>query len=295
MIAYNHHIKFISELGQNKKIEDSFTNVITVREGFYPDLDKKLLVEADYNNNQGRNVVLHTDRAFSQTVAGQFWTIEIKGVVTFYWYSGSLTLEYIKQENFTEELMKYWCLHIVLPLFFTLEERYFFLHAGAVEVEGRPILFVAQSFGGKSTMTDFFMSKEHTMISDDKVAIVEKSGEFLAIASHPHHRPYREKEDLGFYVENFAEKPAPMHTVYALERTGADDEINIREVKGKGKFDILYQHSEMTPIFQRQKRFEHLMKMANKVPVFTVKVPWSMARLEEVYVVIVRHSKELRK
>ena len=61
-------------------------------------------------------------------------------------------------------MLEYWCFHIVLPIFFTIEETFDFLHAGAVEVEGKLILFVAESFGGKSTMTDFFMKQGHTSI-----------------------------------------------------------------------------------------------------------------------------------
>ena len=294
MIAYNHYIKFIPELKNDKKVEGSFSDVVTVQENSYSKLDEKLLYELTFFNNQGRDLSLYTDREFARTKENQMWAFEVKSVVTFFWHSGALTLEYIKHDNFTEELLEYWCLHIVLPVFFTIEETFDFLHAGAVEVNGKPILFVAESFGGKSTMTDFFMKQGHTMISDDKVATYEKDGQFFAIPSHPHHRPYRKMEDLGLFVENFATVSKPMHAVYELEKGEVDEKITITELKGTEKFISLRYASEMNLFFQKQKRFEYLMKMAKKVPVFKVKVPWDLERLDEVHDAICKHSRNVK-
>ena len=294
MIAYNHYIKFIPELKNDKKVEGSFSNVITVEENNSFELDEKLFYELTFFNNQGRDLSLWTDREFARTQKGQKWVFEVKGVVTFFWNSATLKLEYIKYDNFTEELLEYWCLHIVLPVFFTVEEIYDFLHAGAVEVDGKPILFIAESFGGKSTMTDFFMKQGHIVVSDDKVATYEKDGKFFAVPSHPHHRPYREMEDLGFFVENFATETKPIHTVYELEKVEADMEIKITELKGIEKFISLRYSSEMNMFFQKSKRFKYLIEMAKKVSVFKVTVPWNIERLTEIHYQIVKHSKSIQ-
>ncbi len=297
MIAYNHYIKFIPELKNNKKMEGTYSNIITVQENATFNLDEKLLCELTFFNNQGRELSLYTDREFARTQEGQFWTFEVKGVVTFFWHSETLVLEYIRHDNFTEELLEYWCLHIVLPVFFTIEETFNFLHSGAVEIDGKPILFIAESFGGKSTMTDFFMKQNHTIISDDKVATYEKDSQFFAISSHPHHRPYRKMEDLGFLVENFAMLPKPIHVMYELEKGEVDTKITIIELKGTEKFISLRYASEMNLFFQKQKHFEYLMKMVKKVPIFKVKVPWDLERLGEVHDAICKHSRnvEIRK
>jgi len=293
MIAYNHYIKLVPELENNEIVEGSFSDVITVQECSYVELDEKLLHELTFFNNQGRDLSLCTDREFARTQKGQIWAFEVKDVVTFFWYSGALRLEYIKHNNFTEELLEYWCLHIVLPVFFTVEETYDFLHAGAVEVDGKPILFVAESFGGKSTMTDFFMKQGHTAVSDDKVATYEKDGQFFAVPSHPHHRPYRAMEDLGFFIKNFATEPKPIHAVYELEKADKDTDISIIELNGIAKFKTLRFSSEINLSFLKTERFTLLTNFARKVHVFKISVPWDIERLSEVHDAICQHSKEL--
>ncbi len=293
MIAYNHYIKFIPELKNEKKVEGSFSDIVTVEENLDVELDEKLLYELTFFNNQGRDLSLYTDRKFARTKEGQFLAFEVKGVVTFFWDSGTLKLQYIKHGDFTEELFEYWCLHIILPLFFTIEETFDFLHAGAVEVDGKPILFIAESFGGKSTMTDFFMKQGHVMVSDDKVAAYEQNGKFYAVPSHPHHRPYRKMEDLGFFLEKTFTEPKPIHVIYELEKSEADAKIKIVEINGVEKFKSLRYASEMNIFFQKAKRFEFLMKMAKVVPVYKVTVPWEIERLDEMYNVICKHSKEI--
>ena len=295
MIAYNHYIKFIPELKNDKKVQGSYSAVIEVRERPYIDLGKKLKHEMPFYNNQGRELSFYTDREFDRTVKGQIWVFEIKGVVTFFWYSGTLSIEYFRQENFTETLLEYWCLHIALPVFFTVEETYDSLHAGAVEVVGKPILFVADSMGGKSTMTDYFIKQGHTMISDDKVARYEKDDRYFAVPSHPHHRPYRKMEDLGFFVENFATEVKPIHAVYELERADADEEIEIIELHGVEKFKSLHYADLINLFFLKPKRLSFQMRMAKVVPVFKVIVPWDLDRLHEVYSAIVEHTNNMGK
>ena len=291
MIAYNHYIKFVPELENNKKVEGSFSDIVTVRESSNVVLDETLLYELTFFNNQGRDLSLCTDREFARTQKGQMWAFEVKDVVTFFWYSGTLKLEYIKHDNFTEELLEYWCLHIVLPVFFTVEETYDFVHAGAVEVDGKPILFIAPSMGGKSTMTDFFMKQGHAMISDDKVATFEKDDQIFAVPSHPHHRPYRKKEDLGFFVKNFVTETKHIHAIYMLEKAEEDATINITELKGIEKFKALRYASETNLFFQKSKRFEYLIQMAKYIPVYKVSVPWNLHRLKSVYSQLVAHTK----
>ena len=294
MIAYNHYIKFIPELKNDKKVDASFSNVITVKESSFPNQKEEMPYKLTFHNNQARDLWLYTDREFARTVESQHWAFEVKGVMTFFWISDTLTLDYIPHENFTPKLLEYWCLHIVLPVFFTIKETYDFLHAAAVEVNGNPILFVAESFGGKSTMTDFFIQQGHTMISDDKVATYEDKGLFFSVPSHPHHRPYRKMEDLGFFIKSFANSPKPMHAVYKLEKAEANANITITELTGTQKFISLRYASDINLFFLKPKRFEFLMQMANKVPVYQVTVPWDMEKLITVHDQIVMHSNNIQ-
>lgn len=293
MIAYNHYIKFIPELKNDKKMEGSYSDVITVQESSDITLDEKLPYELTFFNNQGRDLSLWTDREFARTQKGQLWTFEVKGVVTFFWHSGNLSLEYIKHDNFTEKLLEYWCLHVVLPVFFIIEEKYDFLHAGAVEVEGKSILFVAESCGGKSTMTDFFIKHDHILVSDDKVGIFKEKNKFYSVPSHPHHRPYREKETLGYFVDNISNKPTEIKSIYQLEQTDANAVIEISELHGIEKFKSLRFSSEINLYFLKSNRFLFLTDMAEQVPVFKVLIPWDLNRLPEVHNKILLHCAKL--
>ena len=239
----------------------------------------------------GRKVYLYSDRVFDGSEAGQPWCYEVKDVVRFYWYGGERTIFYKLDDEGTDNLLGFWFIHLLLPLYLTLEDMYDFLHAGAVEVEGRPILFIAPSMGGKSTMTDFFIKQKHPLISDDKVPTFIDNGKFMAVGSHPYHRPYRKFEDLGYRVKYFTADFKPIHAFYALESAEGNAEISIDEIKGFEKFDALLPNYLYMFSHLRPKRLNYLSKMLNNIKVFRVNVPWDMERLGEVHDTICDHSK----
>ncbi len=290
MIAYNHTIQFIPGLNhEDKHTVDLNLNQITIKENSTLYFFEKKEYQLSFINNQGRNITLYTDRPFAKKVSGQKWFFDIGNVLTFFWCSDTMMIEYAAGKNFTPELLEYWTLHILLPIFLTIEEHGYFLHAGAVEIDSVPILFVAESFGGKSTMTDFFMNQGHAMVSDDKVGVLEKHGEFLAVPSHPHHRPYRKMEDLGYFVENMSTSPKPIGAIYVLHRVSPDAKIAIEELKGIEKFKFLRFNSEINLSFLKSQRLEDLSRLAENVPVYKIMLPWNMDRLEEVYQTILHH------
>ncbi|MDM5263038.1 hypothetical protein PF327_02395 [Sulfurovum sp. XTW-4] len=241
----------------------------------------------------GRKVYLYSDRVFNGSETGQPWCYEVKDVVRFYWLGGERKIYYEIGEKGNVNLLSFWFVHLLLPLFMTLENMYDFLHAGAVEVEGKPIFFIAPSMGGKSTMTDYFIKQGHTLISDDKVPTFIDDGKFMAVGSHPYHRPYRKFEELGYRVENFTTHFKAIHAFYALKGVEGDADITIKEIKGFAKFDFLlpnylYMFSHLKLI-----RLKYLSQMLNSIKVFHVQVPWDMERLDEVHDMICAHSKEL--
>jgi len=290
MVAYNHFIGFVPALNRSKPVSSPFSQIVTVRAHPPFEFAQRFSHKITFLFNQGRDVALYADKPLSPAVAGDTWGYEIEGIALFFWTSGTRTLYYVPQKRMTEQLLEYWTLHIVLPLFFTIEETYDFLHAGAVEVEGMPILFVAESYGGKSTMTDFFLKQGHTLVSDDKVATYEEDGVFFGVASIPFHRPYRKLEDLGYFVDNIARTPKPIHALYELERAGADADITIEELHGLEKFKALRYSSEFNFSFLKPKRFAYLTRLAKAVPVYRVSVPWDMNRLPEVHQAILDHA-----
>ena len=241
----------------------------------------------------GRDVILYSDREFDGSEIGQPWCYEVQNIVKFYWIGGERTIYYELGEKGDVNLLSFWFIHLLLPLYMTLENMYDFLHSGAVEVEGKPIFFIAPSMGGKSTMTDYFIKQGHPLISDDKVPTFIQDGEFMAVGSHPYHRPYRKFEELGYRVNDFTMDFKPIHAFYELEGVKGDADITIEEIKGFAKFDALLPNYLYMFSYFKPKRLKYLSSMLNNIRVFHVQVPWDVERIGEVHKQIVEHSKEI--
>ena len=240
----------------------------------------------------GREFFILTDRPFSPSSAGQNWCFQVNGIARFYWTGGEAHIEYEPLESGSEDLLEFWLVHIFLPLWFTLEGRYQLLHACAVRIGEKTALFMAPSMGGKSTLTDYFIAKGHTLVSDDKVAVIEEHGEFLAVPSHPNHRPYRKFEDLGIRVENFASRASTIGSGFYLRRAEPGALLVTNELKGHRKFAVMRPAYLFDFDFLKQKRLEFLADMANQVPFFELSVPWELSRLEEVYGAVCKQHRE---
>jgi len=240
--------------------------------------------------SHGRELAIHTDRPFSKSQQHQPWCFEVKDVVSFYWISGERSIYYELGTSGNDSLLTFWFLHIFLPLYFTIEDKYDFLHAGAVEVDDKPILFIAPSMGGKSTMTDCFIKQGHTLISDDKVATYYDDDKFFSVPSHPYHRPYRQYEDLGYHISNYSRDAKPIHAFYSLDSASKDAEIIISEIIGYKKFEILLPAYLYSFPFLKPMRLKYLSKMLDFIALYRVHVPWDIKRLDEVHDAICQHS-----
>jgi hypothetical protein len=246
-----------------------------------------------YQNNQDRNVTLATDREFTQPTEDQNWLFHVENVISFSWKTQGGKISYRFLEEATEDIFRFWLYHLVLPIYFSIARIYKFLHAGAVEIDSRSVLFMASSHGGKSTLTDYFLQKGHPLITDDKMATYEKDGLFYAVPSHPYHRPFRQVEVLGHFCDNAATDTKPIHAIYILKKSQPDAEIVIRKLKGIEKFSRLHEGGEMNFSFFSDDYVAYLSRLANKVDVFEITIPHDLNRLEEVYKTIKLHSVQL--
>jgi len=290
MIAYNYKIDFIPKLKNETFAQNLLKDTLTIEENHVDNVPKGLQHEMVFPSNQGRELKLLSSHDFNDTCKEKIWLFEVKHVVTLFWKSGAKKLGYVKHKDFDETLLQYWALHVVLPVYFIIEGIYEILHAGAVEIEGQPVLFIAKSFGGKSTLTDYFMKRGHTMISDDKVATYQKEGVFYAVSSHPHNRPYRNLEDLGFFVEDFSTSPKPLKLIYLLEKAAPTANIEIELLTGVEKIIALRSAKEMNLFFPESKQLVYLSNIAKQVSLYKVTVPRDLERLDEVYNAIVKHN-----
>ncbi len=240
-------------------------------------------------SGHGRNLSILTDREIALSIANQPWCFEVDGVARFFWCGGAGVIEYESLEQCTDSLLAFWMIHIFLPLYFTFEGLYEFIHACAVLAEGDTILFTAPSHGGKSTLTDFFLKQGHTLISDDKVATYCEGNQYFAVPAHPNHRPYRKFEELGYRADEFSSDARAIDAIYVLQAVGHADEVQIGEIRGHQKFVHLLPNYLFNFSFLKARRLEYLAQMVNTVPVYRVSVPWSLGRLREVHDAICAH------
>ena len=240
-----------------------------------------------FNNNQGREI--------SFCLAPSSFIFNVKNVLSFECFTETNEVFYQLHKEGTEELLKYWFTHTLLPIYFTIANTYYFLHAGAVRVNSKTVLFMADSMGGKSTTTDYFIQKGHTLVSDDKVGTFEEDGMFKLVSSYPYHRPYRKFEDLGLKVTNFEENVTNLDIIYMLDVNETHKVVTIMELKGLEKVGLLIRGTDIRlPILQKEK-FAYITKLANATPVFRIQIPKNLERLNEVYSEIMKHTKEVHK
>jgi len=218
---------------------------------------------------------------------------EVKDVMRFYWIVGSDEIYVVFDKEGNSDLLIFWFMHQLLPFYLSYEKKFDFFHAGAVEVEGKNILFIAPSMGGKSTTTDYFIQQGHPLVSDDKVATFIDNGKPIAVGSHSYHRPYRAFEDLGYYVTNFTNTFKPIHAFYVLKQAKATDNITIEALHGFKKYDALLGNDMYIFSWEKPDRLKSQATLATKLNVFSIQVPWDKNRLNEVYDAIIQHSKEI--
>jgi hypothetical protein len=242
----------------------------------------------------GRACYYLSNRAFEEMDEEDDWGLEILNVLSLVWDSKKRRILYGRGKDFTPELLQFWIFHTFFPVILELEGEYKMLHVGAVEVSGGPVLFAAPSFGGKSTMTDFFIRKGHTLFSDDALAVKKKNDSYVVYPSFPYHRPYRQPEVLGYRAENFAREPTPIKALFDLHPVMPDAPVEISIPKGIEKFKAFFYSNFINFPFMKKERFDFFTQMSLQVPVFKVSVPWDKDRLDEVYETIVKKTQDLQ-
>jgi hypothetical protein len=238
----------------------------------------------------GREGQYFAKNPFEEADAHFSWGLEIKDVLTLLWLPEEQTIAYLKGAHFTAQKLQFWIFHTFFPLVLELNRSYQFLHVGAVETRGKTILFSAPSFGGKSTLTDYFIKQGATLISDDALGIERKKEDYCAIPAYPFHRPYREPEVLGHKVERFALEAKKIDAVFLLQKADANAKISIQEVRGIEKFKAFHHSVFIEFPFRKEERFRFFGEMAQKVPVYRINIPWDLKRLNEVHQAILSLS-----
>lgn len=284
LYAYGHNLNF--------SLNEKKTNLNTIyinQSNTLPINDYKYKIY--FYTNQDRNIYLKTQDDFEIAKTYDKWIFVVEGVVSFLCDIKTNQILFQKDYNYQKKLMEYWLIHIVLPIYFSLDNTYYFLHAGSVNVDDKAILFAGNSQAGKSTLTDYFLKKQHALLSDDKLATFKIDDDFYCILSHAYHRPYRLNEDLGIKADNIYDGKLKLKTIYWIEPVKANDDIEIQEIKGLKKFELLRYSTEMDLYVNQEKRFEYITKLANACNLYEIRIPKSLDRLEEVYKKIMQHTR----
>ena len=95
----------------------------------------------------GQQMRYYSSISFEQADKSLSWALEIKDVLTLVWDAKDKKIIYIKGENYTPQRLRFWVYHTFFPLVLELQRIYRILHVGAVEINGKPVLFSAFSFG----------------------------------------------------------------------------------------------------------------------------------------------------
>jgi hypothetical protein len=241
----------------------------------------------------GRECYYLSNIPFEEVGEEDDWGLEISDVLSLVWDSRKKQIVYGRGKHFTPQLLQFWIFHTFFPVVLELQREYKILHVGAVEVSGGPVLFAAPSYGGKSTMTDFFIHKGHSLFSDDALAVKKKNDSYIVYPSFPYHRPYRQPEVLGYRVDNFARNPAQIKALFDLHGVMPDAPVEISIPRGIEKFKAFFYSGFIKFPFMKKERFDYFTQMSMQVPVFKVSVPWDKDRLDEVYEAIVKKTQEL--
>lgn len=230
----------------------------------------------DSQDDAVRAVSLTADGPPGSESSGQRWRFGVAGVVVLTWTTGSDIIEYQIEASCPQPLFTFWVVHVFFPLYLALQRGAAFLHAVAVEIEEKAIIFAAPSFGGKSTLGEYFLRRGHAMLADDKVAIRQEGGRFMAQPAHAFHRPHRELETLGRPIPNRVSRSLPVAAVYVLERGAADSTPVVERLVGAAAFQALLPHHLYAFNFFKQTRFEWLGQFLDHTSVFRLQRPWDL-------------------
>ncbi len=286
MIIFNHNLLFQDEPGlETGEFKHEIETIPVVNEPASRLFDN-FTPGSDWMEMSGRKIRYHSRWPFENADKNFSWALEVGGVLLLVWDAAERKICYSRKEGYTPERLRFWVLHTFFPLVLELQRTYRILHVGSVMVEGKAVLFSAFSFGGKSTLTDYFIRQGHTLLSDDCLAIKKQPDGYYAVPSYPFQRPFREPETLGYHVDNFSVEPRPLHAVFLLQKNAPDAAVTVGEIKGIDKFEAFHYSSFIHFDFMKEERFTFFTQLSRYVSVYQITIPWDRKRLKEIHEMI---------
>lgn len=167
------------------------------------------------------------------------------------------------------------------------------LHASAVEMHGRALIFPGEEGAGKSTTAAALARRGHAVLSDDVVALVERDGAFYVLPAYPYLSLWEDSVKMLYGAENalpafssnfdkrmlslaahdlrFEKQALPLAAVFLLgNRSGEDRAPWIETLNLRENLVSLVVNSYATNLLEsgmREREFVLLGRMAAAVPV----------------------------
>ena len=185
------------------------------------------------------------------------------------------------------------------------------LHASAVTLEDRSVVFVGSEGAGKSTTAAAFARQGHAVISDDVVALMEIEGGFRVMPAYPHlclwpdsvemlygssealprFSPAWDKHrlDLGNHGTRFENRPLPLGAIYLLGDRRPDPAPYLEAIRPQAALLSLVADTFANKILDRAMRaseFAVLGRLVSTVPIRRVFPHEDSTRLGELCKVI---------
>jgi hypothetical protein len=190
------------------------------------------------------------------------------------------------------------------------------LHANAVAIGGKAFAFMGQSGAGKSTLAAWFHDRGYPILADD-VCVVGFDGEGLPRAypglprlrlwldalestgrsadglSRSYAGPASDidKFDLPVASESMVESDLPLAGLYVLDR---GEQFAIEPLGGMAAADAIiantYRGAYVAAAKTQQQHWQSAVKLARMTPVFLVRRPWNLARLDQDCAAILHHA-----
>jgi hypothetical protein len=178
------------------------------------------------------------------------------------------------------------------------------LHAGAIEVNGKSVIFAGPSGVGKSTLTAGFHRRGHPFLADDVCAVILHNDAQSVIPGFPRLKLWADVlkkldtdknvlksvrwsvrlEKYFLPVENIRQQPVPVHSVFVLETTNTD-RMEITVLKGGQKIDPIidntYRLRFLKGLGRETDHFKQCAAVAAKAAVYRAVYPSKRFLLDE--------------
>lgn len=167
------------------------------------------------------------------------------------------------------------------------------LHASAVEIHGRAVIFPGEEGAGKSTTAAALARRGHAVLSDDVVALAERDGAFFVLPAYPYISLWEDSVKLLYGAEDalpafspnfdkrmlslapnnlrFEKQALPLGAVFLLgERSGEDRAPWIEALDLRGNLVSLVVNSYAANLLDssmREREFLLLGRMVASIPV----------------------------